>query len=215
MCSLNFNTFSRPFSINNVLLIDEKHPYPQFDEKPETIIFEDTQQKEGKHVIKHDYFHSHNVQLVRAKLRFGDYAVDGVPVVVDTKRNIDELEQTVVAEINHPTKSARPAWQAALNAHYKFIILCESDEFASVDSLINWKNPVCYKHCPWYDGMMCNPADRNSPCPRYTRQYHPADGKRFLRGVRDAQQNYNIHFMFCKPHQSAGIIYNILINGNY
>ena len=207
------------YHIEDVLLVDEEHPlpvYPTAFTHPTTpIIFEDTRQHDGHHTIKHECFDELGVYRVVHRLRFGDYAADGVPIVIDTKRNVEELEQTVVAEINDPRKSARPAWIEARQAGYQFIILVETDDYTYTDDLITWLNPVCYERCPWYDGYMCNPADRNTPCPRFKRNYHPADAARLLRGIWEAEQEYGVKFLYCSPYKAASTIYEILIGKKF
>ena len=55
------------------------------------ILYEDTRQVLGKHDRKNEWWRSHGVEVVRRKLDFGDYMVDGSNVSVDTKRNISEV----------------------------------------------------------------------------------------------------------------------------
>ena len=55
------------------------------------VILEDTRQQVGKHDLKHDYFTSEGIEVVRTKLPFGDYALWGASTAVDTKANVEEI----------------------------------------------------------------------------------------------------------------------------
>ena len=62
------------------------------------ILLEDTRNKIDKHELKHDYFASEGIEVVRTKLPFGDYALWGSITSVDTKADVEEIAQNIGAE---------------------------------------------------------------------------------------------------------------------
>ena len=71
-------------------------------------LVEDTRQQSGKHDLKHSYFTSHNIGVVRSKLPFGDYA-PVPPVSIDTKANMDEIAANICGKhISALSGNARP-----------------------------------------------------------------------------------------------------------
>lgn len=172
------------------------------------VVFEDTRQMDGKHELKHESFALHSIPLVTRELKFGDYASDHTHYVVDTKRNISELADCVTSRWWRFKEECRKASEAG----YALIILTETDEVTKTDELINWKNPVCYSMCPWYQSAMCDPDDKSAVCHCYDlkKNTHPVDGKRLVDAIHYAESQFNVYFFYCKPDAAAGVIYDFL-----
>lgn len=62
-------------------------------------IIEDSRNKIGAHDLKNEYFQKNNIQVLRSKLPFGDYALmDNMSVSVDTKMSMLELENCMTKD---------------------------------------------------------------------------------------------------------------------
>ena len=59
------------------------------------VILEDTRQQAAKHENKHSYFASEGITIVRSKLPFGDYALWGGTISVDTKASVEEIAANI------------------------------------------------------------------------------------------------------------------------
>ena len=67
--------------------------------KNDIKIIEDSRQQAGKHDVKNEYFQKNNIQVLRSKLPFGDYAIlDSMSVIVDTKKDLLEIEGNLTKE---------------------------------------------------------------------------------------------------------------------
>lgn len=101
------------------------------------IIFEDTRNKQGQHQLKNEYFAKNGIKVVRKKLDYGDYMLEGQPnISVDTKQNLLELALNMFTD--------RYRFEAELRkAHIngiKLYILIEQ-RFSSKEQLLKWHSP--------------------------------------------------------------------------
>ena len=147
------------------------------------VIIEDTRQQDGKHDIKHSWFVSHDISLIRSKLPFGDYAP--VPKIsIDTKRNIDEIAGNICGREH---KRFINECKAARDAGCKLIVLVENDlNIRDLSQVHTWTNP----RSAYSDGCV--------------------QGPRLQKAMETIQGRYDVTFMFCSPEESAQIITELL-----
>lgn len=150
------------------------------------IIQEDTRQQAGKHDIKHSFFDSHEIQLVRCKLPFGDYA-PVPPVSVDTKASMDEIAGNICGKEH---KRFINECKAAKAAGCQLIILVENDlGIKDVSDVHTWINPrVVY-----------------SP--------NCVQGERLQKAMETISARYGVRFEFCTPAEAGQRIVELL-NGS-
>lgn len=147
------------------------------------VIIEDTRQQSGKHDIKHNWFVTHDISLVRSKLPFGDYAP--VPKIsIDTKRDMDEIAGNICGKEH---KRFINECKAARDAGCKLIILVENDlGISDVSQVHTWENP----RSVYSDGCI--------------------QGPRLQKAMETIQERYGVTFMFCSPEESAQRITELL-----
>lgn len=147
------------------------------------VIIEDTRQQSGKHDIKHNWFVTHDISLVRSKLPFGDYAP--VPKIsIDTKRDMDEIAGNICGKEH---KRFINECKAARDAGCKLIILVENDlGISDVSQVHTWENPRSI----YSDGCI--------------------QGPRLQKAMETIQERYGVTFMFCSPEESAQRITELL-----
>jgi len=149
------------------------------------VIQEDTRQKTDKHNLKHKWFESSGVKVVRSKLPFGDYA-PVPPVSIDTKENMDEIAGNICGKEHRRFINE---CKAARNAGCQLFILVENTVgIADVTQVHKWVNPrVIYS-------------------PRCVQ------GPRLQKAMETISERYGTIFLFCTPEQSGEIITGILSN---
>ena len=149
------------------------------------IIQEDTRQKTDKHNLKHKWFESSGVKVVRSKLPFGDYA-PVPPVSIDTKENMDEIANNICGKEH---KRFINECKAARDAGCQLFILVENTVGVSdITQVHKWVNPrVIY-----------------SP--------NCVQGPRLQKAMETISERYGTIFLFCTPEQSGEIITGILSN---
>lgn len=166
----------------------------------------DTRQQAGKHEHKNQWWASHGVSTVVSKLDFGDYAVNGSNICIDTKRNIAEIAQN----INRDHARFRRELVRAKDAGYRLIILVENVEgIASVEDLPAWTNEHCVK-CSIRNRGQCNPRDTSTiRCARHNTR-KPIQGDRLAKAMSTMAANYGVRFEFCRPDEAAERICTLL-----
>lgn len=149
------------------------------------VIQEDTRQKTDKHNLKHKWFESSGVKVVRSKLPFGDYA-PVPPVSIDTKENMDEIAGNICGKEHRRFINE---CKAARDAGCQLVILVENTVgIADVTQVHKWVNPrVIYS-------------------PRCVQ------GPRLQKAMETISERYGTIFLFCTPEQSGEIITGILSN---
>lgn len=146
------------------------------------VIIEDTRQQNGKHDIKHNWFVTHGISLVRCKLPFGDYAPPP-KVSVDTKRSIDEIAEN----IGNDHIRFKNECKAAQEAGCQLIVLVENDlGITDVSQVHTWENPR---------------SVYSSRC---------IQGPRLQKAMETMHERYGVTFMFCTPEESAERILELL-----
>ena len=149
------------------------------------VIQEDTRQKTDKHNLKHKWFESSGVKVVRSKLPFGDYA-PVPPVSIDTKENMAEIAGNICGKEHRRFINE---CKAARDAGCQLVILVENTVgIADVTQVHKWVNPrVIYS-------------------PRCVQ------GPQLQRAMETISERYGTIFLFCTPEQSGEIITGILSN---
>lgn len=149
------------------------------------VIQEDTRQKTDKHNLKHKWFESSGVKVIRSKLPFGDYA-PVPPVSIDTKENMDEIAGNICGKEHRRFINE---CKAARDAGCQLFILVENTVgIADVTQVHKWVNPrVIYS-------------------PRCVQ------GPRLQKAMETISERYGTIFLFCTPEQSGEIITGILSN---
>ena len=140
------------------------------------IIQEDSRQQAGKHELKHSYFSSMNIGVVRCKLPFGDYA-PVPPVSVDTKASMDEIAANICGKEH---KRFINECKAARAAGCQLIILVENEVGISDLSKVRlWKNPrsVYSPNC--------------------------VQGPRLQKAMQTISERYGVRFEFCAPEEAG------------
>lgn len=156
------------------------------------VVIEDTRQQVGKHVLKNNYFKEQDVQIIRSKLPFGDYAL--CPrVAVDTKQDIYELAQNI--DKDHLRFKAECV--GAREHNCQLVILVENvDGIDTLSKLSEWQEPDDH-----YQMRI-----RKSGKPQARR----IEGARLARACETMSTRYGVQFMFCKPEDSGRIILELL-----
>lgn len=146
-------------------------------------IQEDTRQQAGKHDIKHEWFQSHGVELVRCKLPFGDYALLP-PVSVDTKNSMDEIAGNICG-----------------TEHDRFIRECKAAKAAGTKLIILVENELGIRDISQVHTWI-NPRAIYSP--------KAVQGPRLQKAMETISERYDVSFMFCDPEESAERIMELL-----
>lgn len=150
------------------------------------IIVEDTRQQAGKHDKKHEWFEEHDVQIVRSKLPFGDYAL--VPsIAVDTKKDMDEIAANICGK-----------------QHTRFINECKAAKAAGCSLVILVENTV---------GIFDISQVHTWINPRVIYSDKCVQGDRLQKAMETISERYDVKFLFCKPEESAQKITEILTWG--
>lgn len=166
------------------------------------VIACDTRQQEGKHEVKHRWFESHGITLVRMKLDFGDYMTDGSNVSIDTKRDLLELVQCVGrdhARFGREMDRAR-------DAGYRLVILTETPIVRSVESLAGWTNDRCMR-C-MFRRRGCDPHEGSGRC--MAGHARPMQGPQLAKSCMTMARNHGCSFEFVHPRDSAKRICELL-----
>lgn len=182
-----------------------------------STIYEDTLQQQhhgvDKHARKHRWWRAHGVEVVRLRLDgkhgvdvdFGDYTAEGSNVVVDTKRNVQEVAQNIGGRSHARFKRELVRAQ---EAGCRLVVLVENtDGYTELAHVNAWTNSHCVK-CE-LRGFACRPRDPRGKCPRHgTRK--PIQGPRLAKAMSTMQERYGVRFEFCRPSESARRICELL-----
>lgn len=149
-------------------------------------LVEDTRQQKGKHEIKHEYWHTLGVQIVRSALPFGDYILVP-PIAVDTKQDIYEIANNILQEHDR----FRNECINAHNAGCQLVILIENlDGVDSLDALTRWQE------------------SREHYAKR--RGKRRISGKRLAAAMSTMSERYGVRFEFCTPNEAGKRVIEIL-----
>lgn len=148
------------------------------------VILEDTRQQVGKHDLKHDYFTSEGIEVVRTKLPFGDYALWGASTAVDTKANVEEIAQNIGGREH---ARFREECKLAKRCGGQLIILVENEHgYRSVEDITAWVNPNIRKTA------------------------RSIEGPRLAKAMNTMSERYGVRFEFCAPEEAGRRILQLL-----
>ena len=148
------------------------------------ILLEDTRQQANKHRLKHEYWSSHGIEIVRTKLLVGDYMVFGGTICVDTKMSVEEIAQNIGGREH---ARFREECKLAKRIGATLIVLVENTEgFRSVEDVTAWVNPNI------------NKTSRS------------IEGPRLAKAMRTMSERYGVQFLFCTPEESGGMVLELL-----
>ena len=148
------------------------------------VILEDTRQQVGKHDLKHDYFTSEGIEVVRTKLPFGDYALWGASTAVDTKANVEEIAQNIGGREH---ARFREECKLAKRCGGQLIILVENEHgYRSVEDVTAWVNPNIRKTA------------------------RSIEGPRLAKAMNTMSERYGVRFEFCAPEDAGRRILQLL-----
>ena len=169
-------------------------------------LVEDTRQQihDGdKHAVKHEWWAAHGIEVVRRKLDFGDYSVDGSNIFVDTKQSIDEL----ASNLGRGHDRFRREIARANAAGCLLVVLVETGEATCVDDVRKWTNGHC-RHCNRLYSKTCDPIERGT-CMRHGTK-KPLQGPTLYEQMHTMQKTRCVRFEFVEPNESARKICELL-----
>lgn len=150
------------------------------------VIVEDSRQQAGQHEIKHAAWQAHGDQLFRCALPCGDYALPPA-VAVDTKRSMQEIAGNIGGAEHERFK--RELIRARDMGTKLYILVENEDGITNLADVRSWINPriVLSPRC--------------------------ITGERLAKAMRTLEERYGCTFMFCRPEEAAGVIYELLRRG--
>lgn len=158
----------------------------------------DTRQQLGKHNAKNRWFSEHGVETVAVKLDAGDYAYAPSNILIDTKKDVDELSMDVGKD---HARFVREIDRAAASGYRLVILIEQHPEFNDREKLRHWAGYVCRK-C-----RRCNP-NRGDRC--RTRKYTPMHGARLAKILEKLEERHGAKFVFCSKSKSAQVICDMM-----
>ncbi len=153
-------------------------------------IIEDSRQQAGKHNIKHAWFEENDVDLIRCKLPFGDYAPPP-SISIDTKKDMEEIAGNICGKREEHERFIREC-KAARDAGCKLIFLIENEAgITELSQVHTWVNPrvIFSPNC--------------------------VQGARLQKAMETIQERYGARFLFCAPEESAKRITEIFTAEGY
>lgn len=190
-----------------------------------TLIVEDVGNKENKHILKHQWFDCHDIELLRAPLPVGDYilytdAVEDVirrktnrgvalkkmdfvgsyKVTVDTKRDMQEIISNICGKQHG---RFRDECRFAQDNGIKLYVLVENlDGIRTIEDVAFWKNPRA-KIQKW---VITSSGQR-----RKVLKYPDATkGETLAKAMKTMEEKYGVKFIFCCPDQAGEHILKLL-----
>lgn len=156
------------------------------------IIQCDSRQQEGKHKLKHDYFESLGIKLVRSKLLVGDYCIpSNGSIVVDTKKDMMELYGDMIQQHERFRNECSLAQEAGI----KLYVLVENKN--NIETLQDvgtdkWKNPLWFRY--WK-------SKKGKP---------PVKNITLMKMLYTMQEKYGVEFIFCSPENAGARVLELL-----
>ncbi len=164
------------------------------------ILYEDTRQQANKHNTKNAWWNAHGVTVIRKKLDAGDYMLDGSNILVDTKRNIQE----VAMDCGRDHARFAREMDRARDAGYRLVILIETTgNYHCVADVARWENDVC-RRCDIRRYGDCT----KQRCTRFKRR--PMTGETLSRIMAKMEADHGCRFEFAHPKMAAKRICDLL-----
>ena len=151
-------------------------------------IVEDTRQQRDKHTIKHAAWQAHGDQIFRCALPCGDYALPPA-VAVDTKASMLEIAQNIGGTTEEHERFRRELIRAREMGTHLYILVENDEGVRCLADVLRWVNP------------------RLIDSPKVI------TGDRLAKAMRTMELRYGCNFVFCRPEESACVIYKILERG--
>lgn len=190
-------------------------------------IIEDKGQKEGKHILKNEYWKSIGVEVERLPLPVGDYIVcddkveellsrkakRGVAVekmdfmgcfsvAVDTKQDLEEIIGNICGKQH---ERFRDEVILAQRNNVRLVILIESNSFKCIDDIAKWTNPrlIKYNKVKYMkeQGKYINVPLAKQP---------PTSGVTLAKAMKTMQEKYGVEFQFAPKTQAGQRVIDIL-----
>lgn len=147
------------------------------------VIIEDSRQKAQKHELKHDYFASEGIEVVRTKLPFGDYALWGSITSVDTKADVEEIAQNIGAEHKRFMEEVK----LSIKLGGRLIFLIENTHgYKCIEDVNAWVNPNMHKTA------------------------RSMEGPRLAKAMATITDRYGVRFEFCSPEEAGKRVIELL-----
>lgn len=152
------------------------------------VILEDSRQQAGKHEEKRERWREWNDDVIRSKLVVGDYALPPA-VSVDTKAGMAEIAQNIGGSREEHERFRNELKLARACRCVLFVLIENEDGITKLEDVRTWQNP------------------RRNVSPK------AINGPRLERAMRTMAERYGVRWAFCRPEEAAGIIKQILTEG--
>nr|DAZ19082.1 MAG TPA: ATP-dependent RNA helicase [Caudoviricetes sp.] len=160
-------------------------------------VFCDTRQQRGKHNHVNAWLSEHGVQTVSVKLDAGDYTAPGSNILIDTKKDVQELAGNVGRD---HARFVRELDRAASAGCRLVVLVEEHPSYSDRDRLRSWR-PVACRRC-----RACNPpVDK---CVK--KRFKPMQGSTVAKIIEKLESEHGARFEFCHKADSARRICELL-----
>lgn len=192
------------------------------------LIVEDKGQQAGKHELKHQWWNSHDVELLQLPLPAGDYILwtdeiaelvhrksarniavkkldlcGSYAVAVDTKRDMQEIVGNICGKQH--TRFRDECILAQRNGIKLYVLVENRNQIKNLDDVEYWLNPrisrynkIKYMHS---HGEWLHTALPKTP---------PTTGSTLAKAMRTMQEKYGVEFLFCTPEEAGQRIIELL-----
>lgn len=156
-------------------------------------IYEDTGQKIGKHDNIKLYCRQNGIELIRIKLKVGDYTLPtDQRVCVDTKQGCEELYQDLVSD----TERFRREYHLAERLGIQLVILIEDPFIHNLDEFeTDWTNPLLKK----FQRGKTKTAPRANAIVR--------------KQIDTISRRHGTRFLWCHPADTGEVVVRLLMEG--
>lgn len=158
----------------------------------------DSRQQKGKHVHKDEWFAAHGIETETVALKTGDYQTDASNILVDTKKDVDELAMDCGKD---HARFVREIDRAAAAGCRLVVLIEQHPEYNDREKLKRWTGYMC-RRC-----RRCNPNDGDK-CKR--KRYTPMHGARLAKIMAKLESDHGARFEFCDKRASAKRICDLL-----
>ena len=138
------------------------------------------------------------METVAVKLDAGDYAYAPSNILIDTKKDVDELSMDCGKD---HARFVREIDRAAASGCRLVVLIEQHPEYNDRENLRHWSGYVCRK---------CRKCDPNGGDRCATRKYTPMHGARLAKILDKLEENHGAKFVFCSKSKSAQIICDMM-----
>lgn len=194
------------------------------------ILISDKNQKDGKHGLKNHYWEQNGIEVFNYRLPVGDYVIANEKVldvierkkkrgiepkmmdflgtynvVVDTKKDMNEIENNIVGKAH---ARFRDECLLAQNNGIKLIVLIENkDGIKKIEDVFRYTST---RRSRWFkiskaheNGKMLQVPLPNKP---------PVSGEQLAKAMLTMELKYGVKFQFCRPEYAGRRVIEILEN---